>query len=1247
VRYRHLRRTIIAVMATLALVLFFGALTVEYLDTPGTRRKAARWLSRKLTEATGADVEVQELQWGILPPRLDLKKVTLHSAPLDLSAEEIAISGAGLSLARHTLALGSLSARGVRVRTRFDRMVRTKGRRPWLNVIIRQLDLQDVDIEGSGLPGHLDLLAKGLRTGWTIEEGSPRGHLHVRSMTLKLPKTSPLDVALTARFSFNFNGGLDLPSLELRGSGIFLAGSASWKKGVWAVDGRGHLDLQALDDFLHLKDFLQGELAYAIRVRSDESPWLDVDLQAPRLGLLGFEATGVDGRIVLLKDRLTGTLRRASLFGGSISGRYELGRLGAPFPHSAVLHGRGVDLAPLLRWLKVPETGVMASGAIDADLAWDGRRIKAGTGHATVDLTPAPGGIPAEGRLKLALVGDGLIRFNSDGLRVGESRISWQGPLTMGSWQPAWSITADPARLSEISAITNALVGTTALPPGINGQGSLQLSLAGSWTELQVALRLEAGPLIYPPLKLDRALISASIADGTVRIREGSYLLGSGGGRVEGRLSWRGVPEEEQIDVELTGARIPLPKLAGQLGYDQAEGLLSFAGGLHGPIAHPRGSWAIGLVRVRAGPASMGDGSAMLTLEDGTFSLMGLRLGGDLGGEIRWRVHDRIIGGDLRWKALSTDSLGTTAVRMLGPAVGGRLRFEWPLDASFEGELSLESSLARIDAHIEERSVRGQLDLKGIGAATLDLREAATMDLRGTATVEVSSLAELNRRLLAARGEAFDGSAHATLHIVIPRQGEPTIEGVVDRVNLVMGDTTGGLVRPARFRVAGRSFSTPGLWIKTVRGDELFLRLKIDAKGSLSGNVSGTANARLFRLVAPDWETYGEVQLVGEISGSLQDPRFDGIAEIEDGSFRLPGSRIVFSSLTGTAILSPQGIELDGSTFRVLGGKGRVAGWIRIGERGPELGLSGSISRARMEILPGLSPRFHGDWWLQGSGEDLTLGGDLKIDRTALRRKDELSAILLDWFTASRSTVTATIPRLDIRVEGDRAIDARNAFLRFQTSAFLHVTGTPAEPGLVGKIELSEGGEFTFQGVRYEIDSGLITFSDPTRIVPALDLRLRSRVDVYEIWVNLSGSGDRIIPTLSSDPPLSQEEIVALLATGHRSSESSGSSSGTLASSILSSSLGEVLDQRARSLLAVDQVRIDPFSESDAGSPTARITLVKQLTPTWTIAVESNLASNREEVFLSRWILAPQVYLEVTRQRDGSWAADLRLRKRY
>jgi len=1245
VRYRHLRRTIIATLATVALVLILGAVAVQILKAPSARLRAARWISQRLTATTGARVTVQDLQWGLLPPRLHLRGVAVHSVAVDLSAEELTITGAGLHLSRRSLSFGSVTGRHLRVVTRFDRIPKGKGRRPWLRVVIRHLDLRDINFDGTGLPGHLDLNIRGLRTGWTVQEGSPRGLLHIRDVMLKLPRSSPLHLGVKARF--RLHRGADLPHFEITGRGINLAGAASLQGARLNVDGRGRLDLQALDNFIIGNDLLHGTVAYGLRMRSKSPTWLTIDLHAPRLGLLGFEASAVDGRLSFQKDRLSGTLRRAALFGGSFSGSYELTHLGPPFPHSVTLRGKGVDLPAFLRWLKVPPSGVSAATDMDASLRWSGRKVKAGRGTATIDLSPATGGLPAEGRLQLALEGDGLIRFSADALRLGGSRVSWQGPLTMGSWAPAWAIAADPARFSEVAAVTNHLVQTTVLPPGIDGQGSFQLTLAGPWRQLQASLRLEARPLVFPPLKLDRALVSATIADGSIRIREGSYLLGSGGGRVEGRLSWSGVPEERQIDLKLSGARLPLSAIGRQLGYRQAHGLVSFAGGLHGALARPRGSWAVGFLSTRAGSLPLGDGAAVLNLEDATFILKGLQLGGGLTGKIAWQVAGRSVSGDLQWKSLPTSPFGTAVVRMLGPAVAGRLTFTWPTEEGLHGELALDSKLAHLSAHLERESVRGRVELLGIGKADIDLHKNDAGAFKGTASLEISSLAELNRRLLAARGEAFDGSAHATLDITLPQKGQPSVDGVLDRVHLVMGDTTGGLVQPARFHGQGRSFTTPGLWIRTTQGDELFVRMTLEPSGQLRGNISGTANARLFRLVAPEWETYGKVQMVGEISGSLRQPRFDGIAEVEDASFRLPGSSIIFSSLSGTAILSPQGIKLDGSTFRVLGGSGRVGGWIRMGDGGPDMDLSGSIERARLEILPGLSPRLRGNWWLRGAGDDLTLGGDLSIGRTLLRRKDELSSILLDWFAKPRSPVTATLPHLDIRVEGDRAIDARNAFLRFQTSVFLHVTGTPAQPGLVGKIELSEGGEFTFQGVRYDIDSGLITFSDPNRIVPNLDLRLRARVDVYEIWVNLSGSGDRVIPTLSSDPPLSQEEIVALLATGHRSSESANSSSSNLASSILSSSLGQVLDQRARSLLAVDQVRIDPFSESDAGSPTARVTLVKQLTPSWTIAVESNLASNREEVFFSRWILAPQVYLELTRQRDGSWAADLRLRKRY
>ena len=82
-------------------------------------------------------------------------------------------------------------------------------------------------------------------------------------------------------------------------------------------------------------------------------------------------------------------------------------------------------------------------------------------------------------------------------------------------------------------------------------------------------------------------------------------------------------------------------------------------------------------------------------------------------------------------------------------------------------------------------------------------------------------------------------------------------------------------------------------------------------------------------------------------------------------------------------------------------------------------------------------------------------------------------------------------------------------------------------------------------------------------------------------------------------------------------------------------------------LLPLDQVRVDPFAEYSTGNPTARVTLVKQLSPTWTVILQSNLSSNREETVVSRWFLGPGLFLEANRDVDGSIGLDLKLRRRY
>ena len=71
-RYRHLRRTVIAVLATVAFVLLLGLLLRTVLEAEPTRRLAIRQLER-LAAGYGAELEVGDLHWGLLPPGIRLE----------------------------------------------------------------------------------------------------------------------------------------------------------------------------------------------------------------------------------------------------------------------------------------------------------------------------------------------------------------------------------------------------------------------------------------------------------------------------------------------------------------------------------------------------------------------------------------------------------------------------------------------------------------------------------------------------------------------------------------------------------------------------------------------------------------------------------------------------------------------------------------------------------------------------------------------------------------------------------------------------------------------------------------------------------------------------------------------------------------------------------------------------------------------------------------------------------------------
>jgi translocation and assembly module TamB len=899
-----------------------------------------------------------------------------------------------------------------------------------------------------------------------------------------------------------------------------------------------------------------------------------------------------------------------------------------------------------LETLGVPPATLAARVDADAELGWNDADIRAGSGHGTAWLRPLGAGTAVAGEVEARLAPPGLLHLTAEDLQVGHSTVRWQGPLTVGTWQPSWSVRADPAVLEELVPLVNAWVGRNVLPPDVEGRGELQVDLTGPWRQPGVVVRLEAQPLRWSPMEFDRVVAEGRISGDTLQLGPARFRVGDGGGEVEGRLWWG---DEPGVDLDWRGQSIPLSSIAGWVDLaSTVRGRVAFAGGLRGPLESPRGSWAVGVTDATLLGRPLGDGSGEVDLASGRFTFRGLDFTGGLDGEVWWDVPSGEIGGALDWSDLPLGGLDDALVALLGGEAALHARFRLPPSGLVEGRLEVVGRGSSATVEADAATVRAQAEILDAVTGEVALDRNVEGGLAGTGGVRLLAAEELLTRLAPKADVPLHGTGEATLEVRWPAGGEPSVDGRLLRLELALDQRPLVLREPATFTVSPHGLEVDGLHADLL-GEEVFLRGGVSAGGELHGNLSGTLDALLLRFLLPDFEPAGRVTGVVEIHGDVDRPLFDGVAEARQLSFRLPGSRDVVAGIDGTLLLSADEIALDGMDFRFMHGQGRGGGTVSWRQGELRLDLAGNVAGVEMEVLPGLVPRLAGSWRLEGPVDDLELAGELTVQRAALARTDDPTSILLDWVEASEEVG----PRgrglgLDLHIQADETLEARTPFLHLTGSADLEVSGTTAEPGMVGSIELEEGGEFTFQGVRYELERGVLTFADPLRIDPDIDLEARAWIQSYLVTVQIHGTMDRLVPTVTSDPPLPQAEVYSLMALGFRDEALGGGAVGVgLASSVLTREINAELQRRASLLLPVDQLRVDPFAESATGNPTARVTLVKQLNPRWTLILQSNLSANREEVAVSRWFLGRGLFLEATRDIDGTYALDLKLRRRY
>jgi len=1249
VRYRHLRRTAIAVLAAMAFVLLIALLLGRVLNSSRVRTSVASWLEG-VADDRGLSLEVGSLSWGALPPRAILRDVELTGSQFVVHLDQLEVELTRIRVARRIIELQTVAAEGIRVR--LEGLPRTAPRRnsSLVRVVVRHLDLRDISFEGKDLPGKVDLAVEGANLVWTTEQATPAGFLAARRARLSAPGLEPLDLSLQSRVVVD-DDGVRFPGWRLAGEGLSLSGTGTIAGGAVRLDATGTAELGRAATAIRSPGLLTGRVRLAASLDTGADDLVKLEVSSPELTAAGFTFDEVAGRLTVQRDQLTGVLDGATFHGGRLAGSYRLEHLSGPTrPHQARVSVDDMSLTSFLRHLGVPTGELAARATVDGELAWDGRAIDHGHGRFVARLRPEASGLPTRGTVALELTPDGLLRFASDDLQIGASTVEWQGPLTIGSWQPDWSLRVSPADLGEVASVVNSLVGSEVLPSWIAGQGNLLVTLSGPWQSLVVGARVDARPLLLPPIELDQLLAEATISGSRLTLGPTRFRIGEGTGEVDGGMAWGDGSPTDQLDLSIRGNGIPLATIADWAGASgQAAGTLSFTGGLRGSIAEPRGSWAVGFDGAQLLGQQLGGGTGAVDLASGRFDARGLSFERGLQGSAWWDTGSGDIGGHLLWPAMSLAVVGDELANLAGGTTDLELEFELPGDGPATGHLHADSPDAVIDVVADSETVT--VDAVLVDAAVLSAALARLPDgtLEGSGELRLTNVPTVIAHLAPGSAVPLTGSARATFETLWPAGGLPTVAGILQAVDLELDGQPVRLLSPSPFRLSRKGAQFDGLQL-AIRSDELFARFSVDADGALAGNLAGTLDALLLRILLPEWEPAGRATGVVELLGTLGDPRLEGIAEVRQASFRIPGTRTILSGIDGTLLLSSDQVKLEGVDFRFMQGRGRCSGQIERRNGAVDIALDGTVAAIRYEVMPDLSAQLSGAWRLIGPADSLEVSGDLTVDSASLRSKDDLAALVLRWFgTSSPPATTGGGLALDLHVEADETIELRNPSIRLVGSTSLDISGTVNRPGLVGKLQFEEGGEVTLQTLRYEIERATLTFSDPQAIEPFIDIQARTFVQNYDITLRLTGTPQRLTPSVSSNPPLPEDEIYGLMAVGYRSDAATAGAMGIgLASSILSQQLTAELDRRAGLTLPVDQVRVDPFAETSTGEPgAARVTVVKQLNPAWTVTVQSNLSGEREEVIVSRWYIAPGIFFEASRDLDGTYGVDLKLRRQY
>lgn len=953
-----------------------------------------------------------------------------------------------------------------------------------------------------------------------------------------------------------------------------------------------------------------------------------------------------------------------------------------------------------------------------AEASWNFGDVRTLTVHAALNAsapiqTPS-GEAPANGTIDATYTQrDGGVEVKTLALTLPTTQLTAHGHIGAYPLTSATSLNVDCTShdlnefntvLGDLGLSHNGKTGVAALPVALHGEGEFHVLWTGSLISPRITGSLKAHQLgleIPPPpeeksaaphwITWDEADAQGSYDAAHISILHGHLQRGAEQIALDGTLTATqptltsqphknsiGRPEfnaESQLHAHVSATQVALADLLPVLGVNapitgtldaqfEADGPLSSPGGsgsgqltnavIHGePIEHIRaqGSLADHVLDLTSLTAQSAAGAIAAS---GSYNLQS----GQFNGEARGNsidltkiksldLFDSTISGKLTFNATASGTRNDPQIAGSAEIAGIEIQGKPLGSAQLTAHTTNHALIYNLISHTAtaDAQLHGQTELHG---------DFPTQAQAGFSNFNIGAVLKMARVESITADSALSGSATVSGPLAHPSQmrGDLRLDQAAATIAGVQLHSEGSIH-------AALANSRIQLDPVHILGDQTDLHaqgtLDLTGEKRLNMAANGSINLKLIETLDKDVTANGVTTFQVEARGPVANPQLRGRIEFQDGSLSLEDLPNGLSHIRGTLEFNQNRLEVRTLTAMTGGGQLNLGGYLAY-QHGIYADLTVTGKSIRIRYPQGVSSLADTSLHLQGSQPSFLLSGNILITRFTVSPDLDIASL-----AAQANAVPTIAPpnaptnhiRLDVHIQSSPQLNFQNAYAKLAGDVDLHLRGTAATPSLLGRISITEGSA-NIAGTRYDLQRGEITFSNPVRIQPVIDLNATARVEDYDITLSLNGTPDKMNISYRSDPPLPESDVVALLAVGRTQSEQGIytqqqqlTAQNNTTDVLLGGALNATMSSRVQKLFGAGSVKVDPSYLGALGNSTTRITVEEQLGRYVTLTWATNVDTSSQQLLQAEIAINRHVSVLVERDESGVFSMVLKNTRRY